>query len=65
MAKKGLRLVTVSISESAVDKAMAKAGFRVGSVGGGTAEYEGMTLLSDGQLVQSIAQRIANEIEII
>jgi len=37
----------------------------VGSIGGGTVEYEGATFLSDEVLVRAIAQKIADKIEII
>jgi len=57
--------VTLSISNHAIDEVMAEIGYRVGSVGGGTAEYEGETFLSDEVLVRAIAQKIADKIEII
>jgi hypothetical protein len=65
MAKKKARNVTLSISSHAIDDVMAEIGCRVGSVGGGTVEYETSTFLSDELLVRTIAQRIAERIEII
>ncbi len=44
---------------------MAELGYRVGSIGGGTVEYEGETFLSDEVLVRAIAQKITDKIEII
>ena len=46
-------------------KVMAEMGYRVGSVGGGTAEYEGSTFCSDKVLVRVIAQKIAEKIDVI
>lgn len=65
MAKRKLRNVTLSISQGAIDEVMSEIGYRVGSVGGGTAEYEGTTFLSNEVLIRAIAQKIAEKIEII
>lgn len=65
MAKKKLRRVTLSISQQVIDEVMSELGYSVGSVGGGTAEYEGETYLSDEVLVRAIAQKIAEKIEVI
>ena len=65
MAKKKLRKVTLSISQQVIDEVMADLEYRVGSVGGGTVEYEAETYLSDEVLVRAIAQKIADKIEII
>lgn len=65
MAKRKLRNVTLSISQGAIDEVMAELKYKVGSVGGGTAEYEGSTYSTDKVLIGSIAQKIAEKIEII
>ncbi len=65
MAKKRLRKVVLSISGHAIDEVMAEIGYKVGSVGGGTMEYEGSTFLSDEVLIRAIAQKIAEKIEVI
>ena len=65
MAKKRSRQVILSIPKHIIDKVMAELGYRVGSIGGGTVEYEGETFLSDEGLVRAIAQKITDKIEII
>ena len=65
MAKKASRKVVISVTKHAIDNAMAKMGYKVGSVGGGTIEYEGKTLLSNKKIIKAIAQKIANEVDII
>jgi len=65
VVKKKLRRVVISISANVIDKVMADLEYRVGSVGGGTVEYEGETFLSDTVLIRAIAQKIADGIEII
>ena len=65
MAKKKVMEVTLSISNHVIDEVMAEIGYRVGSVGVGTVEYEGETFLFDEVLVSAIAQKIVGKIEII
>ena len=65
MAKKGLRKIIVSVPENIIDSAMTDLGYRVGSVGGGSAEYEGMTLLSDKEIRNLIGNMIQTKLEII
>ena len=65
MAKKKLRRVTLSISQQIIDEVMSELGYKIGSVGGGTVEYEGEVFLSDEVLIRAIAQKIAEKIEII
>ena len=65
MAKKRARQVILSIPNHTIDEVMAEMGYRVGSVGGGTAEYEGSTFCSDKVLVRVIAQKIAEKIDVI
>ena len=65
MVKKRARQVILSIPKHTIDEVMAEIGYKVGSVGGGTAEYEGATYLSDEVLVRAIAQKIAEKIDVI
>jgi len=65
MAKKKVREITLSIAQHVIDEVMGEIGYSVGSIGGGTVEYEGTTFLSDEVLVRAIAQKIAEKIEII
>ena len=65
MAKRKLRKLTLSISQQAIDEVMFELGYKVGSVGGGTVEYEAETFLSDEVLIRVIAQKITDKIEII
>ena len=65
MAKKRSRQVILSISSHAIDDVMNAIGYRMGSVGGGTVEYEGSTYSTDKVLIGSIAQKIAEKIAII
>ena len=65
MAKKKIREVILSISQHLIDEVMSELGYKVGSIGGGTVEYEVETFLSDEVLIRAIAQKIADKIEII
>ena len=65
MAKKKIRKLTLSISQQVIDEVMSELGYKVGSVGGGTVEYEGETFLSDEVLIRAIAQKISEKIAVI